>query len=194
MGTEPLLLALQVRGKSRMNRVTKQSGVAKKWVLGCLGAVVLVVLLGGIWLYPAVRDVLSLVPKDRAKQGWTPATEKNLNVLYTAMKLAHDSDGTFPKSDKWMDKVITRVRTEDLKTGAEKEKFVDPAAGGKPGEYGFAMNDLASEKYIEDLKDKKMPLIFQSMDASWNAHGDPAKIGRKGGIGISVEGKIVKLQ
>jgi hypothetical protein len=176
-----------------MRSRTKQSGAVKKWVLGCLGAVALVLIVGGIWLYPTVRDLLSLVPKDQVKQGWTPATEKNLNVLYTAMKLANDSDGNFPKSDKWMDKVITRVRTEDLKKGAEKEKFVDPAAGGKPGEYGFAMNDLASEKYIDDVKDKTAPLIFQSTDSTWNAHGDPAKIGRKGGIGISVDGKIVKL-
>jgi len=67
------------------------------------------------------------------------------------------------------------------------------AAGGKPGEYGFAMNDAASEKYIDDIKDKKAPLIFQSTDASWNAHGDPAKIGRPGGIGIAADGSTVKL-
>lgn len=176
-----------------MNIRFKQTGAVKKWVLGCGVVAAVVLIFGGWWLYPTVRDILKLVPADRPKQGWTPDTEKNLKALYTGMKLQHDSDGQFPKSSAWMDKVINRVKSETLKTGAEKEKFVDPAAGGKPGEYGFAMNDLASEKYIDDLKDKKMPLIFQSTDASWNAHGDPAKIGRPGGIGMAVDGTIVKL-
>ncbi len=153
----------------------------------------LLIIGAGIWAYPTLRDIWSLVPKNKPKQGWTPDTEKNLKVLYTGMKLQHDSDGQFPKSTDWMDKIINRVKTENLKAGAEKEKFVDPAAGGKPGEYGFAMNDAASEKYIDDLKDKKMPLVFQSTDSSWNAHGDPAKIGRPGGIGIAVDGSTVKL-
>ena len=165
----------------------------KKWVMATLAIVILALAYGAYWLYPTVRDLLSLVPKDSPKQGWTPDTEKNLSALYVAMKAAHDSDGTFPKSDGWMDKLLPRLRTNTLKQGAENEKFVDPAAGGKPGEYGFAMNDAASEKYIDDIKDKETPLVFQSTDTKWNAHGDPAKIGRKGGIGISVEGKIVRL-
>ena len=172
----------------------KRRGGAKKWVLGSLGVVVLIIAGLAIWAGPTIKDLMPFIfPPDVKKQGWTPDTEKNLQVLYTAMKAAHDSDGTFPKSSEWMDKVIIRVRTENLKKGAEKEKFVDPAAGGGPGEYGFAMNDAASEKYIDDLKDKQMPLIFQSTDTAWNAHGDPAKIGRKHGIGVSVEGKIVRL-
>jgi len=171
----------------------KQAGGAKKWILW--GIVVVVVLLVGVgaWAFPTLRAIFVLTQSDTTKRGWTPDTEKNLHVLYTAIKMVHDSDGTFPDSSKWMDKTITRVRTEDLKKGAEREKFVDPAAGGKQGEYGFAMNDAASGKYIDDIKDKSAPLIFQSTDTSWNAHGDPAKIGRKGGIGMSVDGKIVKL-
>jgi len=174
---------------------TKQLGGMKKWVQGCLGAFGLVVILFlaffGKPLYSLYKAGFLAPPPE--KVGWTPETEKNLHVLYTGIMHVHDSDGTFPKSPTWMDKVITRVRTETLKKGAEKEKFVDPAAGGKSGEYGFAMNDVASGKYIDDIKDKKTPLIFQSTDSTWNAHGDPAKIGRKGGIGVAVDGSVVKL-
>jgi hypothetical protein len=145
------------------------------------------------WIYPTARDLLSLVPKKSEKQGWTPDTEKNLQALFTALKLQHESDGQFPKGSEWMDKVTPRLKTETLKKGAEKEKFVDPAAGGKPGEFGFAMNDAVAEKYVDDLKDKKMVVVFQSTDANWNAHGDPDKIGRKGGIGMALDGSIVRL-
>ena len=73
--------------------------------------------------------------------------------------------------------------------------MLDPYAGsaGKAGEFGFALNDAVADKYIDDIKDKKTVLLFQSTDASWNAHGDPATIGRKGGIGMAVDGSVVKL-
>lgn len=168
-------------------------GAGRRTVLTILGVIVLLLVGVGIWAWPTLRNLASLLPSNEKKQGWTPSTVKNLNALYTGMMLQHESDGQFPKSDEWMDKIIIRVRTETLKKGAEKEKFVDPAAGGADGTYGFAMNDAASEKYKDDIKDKKMPLIFQSTDTAWNAHGDPAKIGRKGGIGIAVDGSQVRL-
>ena len=172
----------------------KKSGGAKKWVLSILGVLVVIFVAVGIWAGPTIHDLLPfLVPPAEKKVGWTPGTEINLKALYTGMMLQHDSDGQFPDSATWMDQIIKRVRNETLKAGAEKEKFVDPAAGGKPGEYGFAMNDAAAAKYKDDIKDKAMPLIFESSDTQWNAHGDPTKIGRKHGIGISVDGKIVRL-
>lgn len=159
-------------------------------------AVVGLALLGVVLFYgPTLLDFLraGFFTSTPEKQAWHPETEKNLHALYTGMKLQHDSDGVFPDSSQWMEKVQNRVKTETLKKGEEAKKFVDPAAGGAPGVYGFAMNDAASGKYIDDIKDKKMPLIFQSTETAWNAHGDPAKIGRKGGIGVAVDGTIVKL-
>ena len=170
-----------------------QAGAAKKTLLTIIGVILVLIIGVGVWAWPTIRNLASLLPSSEKKQGWTPDTVVNLKALYTGMMLQHDSDGQFPKSDQWMDKIIIRVRTETLKKGAEKEKFVDPAAGEQPGAYGFAMNDAASEKYKEEIKDKKMPIIFQSTDTSWNAHGDPAKIGRKGGIGIALDGSQVKL-
>ena len=155
---------------------------------------VLVIIVGvGIWAYPTIRDLLTLAPHDEKKIGWTPGTEVNLKALYTGMMLQHDSDGQFPQGAQWMDLVIKRVRNETLQAGAENEKFIDPRAGARSGEFGFAMNDAAAGKYKDDIKDKTMPLIFESTDTKWDAHGDPTKIGRKNGIGISVEGKIVRL-
>ena len=144
-------------------------------------------------LRTTARWCIRFAVRGRSSLTWTPGTEVNLKALYTGMMLQHDSDGQFPQGTGWMDQIIKRVRNETLKAGAEKEKFIDPAAGGKPGEYGFAMNDAAAGKYKDDIKDKAMPLIFETTETQWNAHGDPAKIGRKNGIGISVDGKIVRL-
>jgi hypothetical protein len=168
-------------------------GAVKRTLLTILGVIAVLVVGIGIWAWPTIRNLATLLPSNEAKQGWTPDTAKNLKALHTGMMLQHESDGQFPRSDKWMDEIIIRVRMETLKKGAEKEKFVDPAAGGRPGAYGFAMNDLASEKYKDDLPGKNTPIIFQSTDTSWNAHGDPARIGRKGGIGIAVDGSQVRL-
>ena len=175
--------------------VGNRRGLAgKKILFSCLGVFLLVVLLLVIFFGPTIRPLLPfLFPPPQKKISWHPDTEKNLKTLYTGMMLQHDSDGQFPKSSQWMELVIKRVRTETLKKGEEAKKFVDPAAGGAPGVYGFAMNDAASEKYKDDLKDKQMPLIFESTETAWNAHGDPAKIGRKGGIGVDLDGKIVRL-
>lgn len=167
----------------------------KKALLGCVGVFVVILAAVGIFYGPALRDFIKagFFEKAPEKQAWHPDTEANLKALYTALKLQHDSDGQFPKSSQWMEKILARVKTETLKKGDEAKKFVDPAAGGAPGVYGFAMNDAASEKYIDDLPDKKAPLIFQSTETAWNAHGDPAKIGRQGGIGLAADGSIVKL-
>jgi hypothetical protein len=155
----------------------------------------LLVVVAAVWAGPVLRDFwrAGFFSKAPEKRTLHADTENNLNALYTAMKLHHDSEGVFPKSDTWMDKVIKRVRTEDIKKGEEKKKFIDPAAGGAPGVYGFAMNDAASDKYIDDIKDKKAPIVFESTETNWNAHGDPAKIGRKGGIGMAVDGTVVRL-
>lgn len=173
---------------------TQRAAVKKPVLIGCsvVGVVLIALALfyGPTLLNLSKAGFFSSAPE---KQAWHPDTEKNLKALYTGMKLQHDSDGVFPNSAQWMEKVQNRVKTETLKKGDEAKKFVDPAAGGAPGVYGFAMNDAASEKYIDDIKDKKMPLIFESTETGWNAHGDPAKIGRKGGIGVAVDGSIVRL-
>jgi hypothetical protein len=133
--------------------------------------------------------------KPEKKQRWTPETEKNLQVLFTAVKMHHGSEDAYPAADKWMDQIEKRVRTNLLSKDEALKKFVDPAAAnGAGGGFGFAFNEVASAKYVDDLPDKDSTiLIFQSTDTRWNAHGDPAKIGREGGIGINAKGEIVPL-
>ena len=74
-----------------------------------------------------------------------------------------------------MDAVKTRIQVGDMTPEEAQKKLVDPTLGGKPGGYGFAMNDACSNKYKGDLNDPKMILLFQSGDTRWNAHGDPVK-------------------
>jgi len=122
----------------------------------------------------------------------------NLKALYTAMMLYHESEGQWPQGNGWMDAIKNRVATADLAGGEADKKFVSPSLAGQPGQYGYAMNDLASGKYKGDIKDKKTPLLFDSSDTSRNAHGDPAKLLPKpprpgGNVGIAVDGTILKL-
>jgi hypothetical protein len=122
----------------------------------------------------------------------------NLKALYTALMLYHESEGQFPVASGWMDAIKNRVAASDLAKGEADKKFVTPSLEGKPGQYGYAMNDAASGKYKGDVKDPKTPLIFDSSDTSRNAHGDPKKLlpspARAGGnLGITVDGTIVKL-
>ena len=169
----------------------------KRLLLGC-GAVLAVALIaGGIFFGPTIADLYraGFNPlHESKKKKWTPDTEANLKALYTALKLHHESEGQYPKSGQWMEAAVKRVASATLPRHEAVKKFVDPAAGGAPGVYGFAMNDAVSEKYDQDVADRaKTPLLFQSTETAWNAHGDPAKIGRAGGLAISVDGQIIEL-
>jgi len=122
----------------------------------------------------------------------------NLKELYKAMMLYHDSEGQWPSSKGWMDAIKNRIGTADLAKGEADKKFVSPSVAGSAGQYGYAMNDLASAKYKGDIKNPKTPLLFDSSDTSRNAHGDPLKLlpkpARPGGnVGIAVDGTILKL-
>lgn len=181
-----------------MQVMRKRQGLARKrLLLGCLGIGVALLAIGGVVFGPTLRDLYNagFDPfKESKKLKWHPDTETNLKALHTALKLHHDSEDQFPKAAQWMEAALKRVATQQLSKEEATKKFIDPAAGGAPGVYGFAMNDAAGEKYLGDLKDAaSMPLLFQSTETAWNAHGDPAKIGRPGGMAISADGKIIRL-
>lgn len=126
--------------------------------------------------------------------------EDNLKKLHAALILYHDSEGQFPDAEKWMDAIRNRVRTGNMEDSEAMKKFMDPSAqtGGKDI-YGIAMNDAASAKYKDDIKDAdKTPLLFVSSDTKWNAHGSPDKLLPKperdaGNLGITIDGKIIEL-
>src|SRR5262249_22548821 len=103
-----------------------------------------------------------------------------------------DSEGQFPVSSGWMDAIQNRLGTDVLKKGEGIKKMISPEYVGQDGKFGYAFNDTLSGKYLGDVKDKTIPLIFESTSTEKNAHGYPAKIRKPGGLAISVEGKILK--
>lgn len=170
------------------------SGKRRK-IYGCLGFFIVVAGLIA-WVYgPAIRDfskagLLQDLLAPEKKRKWQPETEANLRALYTALKLHHESEGQLPTASTWMDAALRRVKAADMQKDEAQKKFFDPASGGK---FGFAFNDAMSEKYLPDVTDKGTVLLFQTTEDTWNAHGDPAKIGRLGGRAITVEGTLVEL-
>jgi len=174
--------------------------------VGC-GCLSVVVIGGGLLIFTPVGRAFQTLwkrgffesyvnPDDDLKY---KATETdNLKALYTAMMLYHESEGQFPVSSGWMDAIKPRIQTSDLAKGEAEKKLISPSLAGKTGQFGYAMNDLASGKYKGDLKDPKTILIFDSGDTMRNAHGDPKKLTptppRPGGnMGISIDGTVVKL-
>jgi len=126
------------------------------------------------------------------------SNEANLKALRIALLAYHESEGQFPDSRKWMDAIKTRVRADNMAEAEAMKKFVNPLYPAKAGVFGYAMNDAASNKYKGDLKDPKMPLIFDSSDTAWDAHGDPAKLKAKsqeegGNEAVAVDGTILRM-
>lgn len=161
-------------------------------VLGLLGAVVLG---AGLFYGPALKDFLKVYGIDALrkpeKHRYDANSERNLTALYQALILHHDSEGQFPAADKWMDAIESRLRTNDLLKAEEQKKLVRPDFEGQAGKFGYAMNDAASEKYKDDIKDPaKTPLIYESKQSARNAHGDPEK--DLDGLAIAVDGTIIR--
>jgi len=170
--------------------------------LRVLAAVVLLFVLAGIGLFfsgpgKAFRDlwkidvIQSLIAKP-AERNYEPGRIANLKAIYVAMKLYHDSEGQFPDSSAWMDAIKNRLRINNMSETEALKKLIRPnLANPGPSEYGYAMNDVASKKYLGDIKDPATPLVFESSDLKWNAHGAPA--GQQG-FALTVAGNVVKLK
>ena len=172
--------------------------------LGCLTLVILALAL--LFLTKSgqeVRDLVShgflneyLSPEESRK--YNASNLQNLKNLFTAMSLYHESEGQFPSANGWMDALKSYGAASDLAKGEAEKRFVAPEFSGKPGQFGYAMNDALSGKYKGDIKDPKTPLLFDSNDTSRNAHGDPRKLlpspARAGGnLAVAVDGTILKL-
>ena len=172
--------------------------------IGCLTLVVAafgyLYFTGGI---SVIRNLIShgfldeYISPEQARK-YTAGNEANLKALYTAISNYHESEGQFPKADKWMDAIKSYGAASDLAKGEADKKFVSPTLAGKPNQFGYAINDAVAGKYKGDIKDPKTPLIFDSIDTSRNAHGDPKKLlpspPRPGGnLAVAVDGTILKL-
>ena len=170
----------------------------KKSRKGCWTVVWLlaaVLLAAALFYGPTLLNFLNVYGIDALrkpeKHRYDATSEQNLKALYQGMMLHHDSEGQFPPADKWMDAIESRLRTNDLLKAEEKKKLVRPDLSGQAGAYGYAMNDVAGDKYKEDIKDPATtPLIYESKQTARNAHGDPAT--DRDGLAIAVDGSILR--
>jgi hypothetical protein len=165
---------------------------------GCKWALLIVGLafLGVVLFYgPTVCDFVKTYGIDALrkpeKHAYSATSEQNLRALYQAMSLYHESEGQFPDANGWMDAIENRLQSNDLKRGEGLKKLIRPDLAGQAGKYGYAMNDLASANFKDDIKDPSTtPLLYESKLESKNAHGNPAD--DRIGLAISVDGKILK--
>jgi len=180
------------------------SGGKGKKALKRLGVVVGLLVIVGIFVLfftgpgEAFRDlwkrgVIQAELNKGDKRPYDANNEGNLKAMRTALMLFHDSEGRFPSGDKWMDSIENRITASDMTGDEAKKKLVRPDLSSHPGEYGYAMNDKAAGKYKDDAGPTTI-LVFESKSTGKNAHGDPVKDGMGAAyIGITVEGKIVRL-
>ena len=173
----------------------------KKVALGVIATILAVVGYSGCRFGPALWDAWQAGLFEKTRQrSYAGSSADNLKALHTALMLYHESEGQFPHASGWMDAVLPRIQTGDMKKEEALKKLIHPSfLPAKGGRFGYAMNEMASAKYKDDLPNPhELPLIFDSSDTSWNAHGDPAKLlpvptRPRGNLAISVDGTIVKL-
>lgn len=138
-----------------------------------------------LWSNGAIQALL--FPSGNRK--YSASGQQNLVSIRTALMLYEDSEGRFPMGSGWMDAIENRITASDM-TGAEShKKLVRPDLAGKPGEFGYAINDQAAGKYRGDAGAKTI-LVYESKRTGRNAHGNPA--GDRDGMAIAVDGTIVK--
>lgn len=183
------IISVMASGRRKLRRVG----------IGCVGILIVLAAMFG----PTIRDlwkhgfISAYLSQDESRK-YDASNSTNLKTLYNAMMEYHESEGQFPKSTNWMDAIKSYGVASDLAKGEADKKFVSPSLAGKPGQYGYAMNDIVSGKYKGDIKDPKTVLLFDSSETERNAHGDPKKLlpspARPGGnLGITVDGTLVKL-
>jgi hypothetical protein len=163
----------------------------RKWVRRVL-AVLSVLLLGlVIWVGPVIKDLYThgfFEGTERRKYDGDSAA--NLHAQYTALMLYHESEDQFPYATGWMDAIKDRLGTNDIAKEDWGKKLIRPDLRTEPGAFGYAMSDEASAKYKGDLKDKKLPLIYESTDHGRNAHAPSASF--EYGQAIGVDGNLLK--
>lgn len=184
---------------TKMAENAKPTG--KRVILGCAGVILGLVIGAAIMVYPLFRDAkeAGFFNKDEMQE-YNGNSMKNLKVLHTAAMLYHDSNDMFPNAAHWMDAISLRIQADNMSDEEAMEKLKNPfVAKENPLAFGYAFNDDVSEMFIDDITDPaKTPLIFDSSDTTYNAHGLPAQLApeppRPGGnLAVTVEGNVVQL-
>ncbi|MCU0316557.1 MAG: hypothetical protein MUC92_08190 [Fimbriimonadaceae bacterium] len=146
----------------------------RPWVIAIL---VLLIVGLGVWLWPVIQIVLGLGLLEKGeKRTWTGDSLDNLRRQHVAMTLYLESEGQFPSATGWMDAIEPRLKVGDMSEEESKKKLVSPPLLGRPGQYGYAMNEAASQKIPEEIENPDITaLIFESQATERNAQGDPAR-------------------
>lgn len=156
--------------------------------LGILG----VFIAAGVYYNEEIRAAVGIVRSGALEKiepvEYNADREGNLKAIRTAMMLYHDTEDQFPVDAGWMDAIIPRLRTNDLKEGEQLKKLHRP--GFSDDKFGYAMNSACGGKYKGDIPVGSV-LVFESLATIKNAKGDPKKDGA--GLGITIDGKIVTV-
>ncbi|MCH7903648.1 MAG: hypothetical protein IH944_03670 [Armatimonadetes bacterium] len=160
---------------------------------------VLVIVMGGL-LLDVYLDFKREGFLDKQEQKTYDGTSiDNMRALHGALMLYYADEGAMPLASGWMDAAEKYVHTADLLEGEALKKFVNPNLPAGSGVFGYAMNSVLSQVYIDEVEDPgNTVMIFDSADTSWNAHGSPSEMAPSpelpgGNRAITVEGAIVKL-
>lgn len=121
------------------------------------------------------------------KQDYVADQKGNLKAMYNALLLYQESEGQLPHASGWMEAIESRLNTADLKDGQATKKLHRPGRSGN--DFGYAMNNAFSAKYLADVKDQKAPLIYESKQTQRNANGDGSK--DRDGMAISGSGELL---
>lgn len=174
----------------------------RRMMFGCLGLFIGMVVAFWIWLGPLLvtaqkRGFFS----PQVKRKYEGDTMTNLKDIHTALMLYQESEGQLPFAESWMDATWPRLQTGDMVEEEAKKKLKSPSVlQQNPQGFGYAFNDLVSGKYSADIKEPaKTPLVFDSSDITWNAHGNPAQLAPnpprpEGNFAVTIEGNVVKLE
>ena len=177
--------------EDRAERKRIRRKIIKRTILGIVG----LGLVWAIWFYGPLlwglykTGIFDSKPPPHAYAG---DSKDNLRMIRTALLGYEESEGFFPEGPGWMDAIQNRLKTDDLKKGEGAKKLIRPDLLGQDGKFGYAYNDQIGGKYHDDIKDPKTPMVFESDGTERNAHGDPAKAARKGGLVITVDGTITE--
>ncbi len=157
-------------------------------------------LAGGFMVGPALWDIwragFFYKVSQRDYQG---DSRSNLEAMYRALKLYHDSEEKFPGAEGWMEEVERRLRVYDMKPEETAKKMIRPDLWEASGRHGYALNEACAGKYIDDIEDASSTLlVFESQLESRDAAGDPDKVGLapSGGkvLGVTATGEIIEFE
>ncbi|MCW5938484.1 MAG: hypothetical protein KF884_06960 [Fimbriimonadaceae bacterium] len=161
----------------------------RQWAWIAVVATALV--LGVVFVAPVLSVVNDFVRagffRGQDKATYTGGSEDNLRAIHRSLKLYADSEGALPPADRWMDEAWIRLQTRDLPQEEAKKKLQAP--GAALGEYGYAFNSALAGKHPEDVPDGATPMVFESADKTWNAHGTSVP---QGALAVTVAGEIVR--